>query len=277
MSVETAVEQQRRDPQAVMAELVRDGSASLPGSFSQSWGRELAQDFEQLLEEALGREGGTVPRGPRRHYFAVHPERLRGFVDLVTHPSVTDLCELMLGPRYQVVEVAFDVPLPGAVHQPWHRDFAMPEVTARERRLTSLAFNVTTVDVEPDMGPFEIAPGTHWDDGSAFGHGMFPRRNAYPRYDALGRCRHPKLGDMSVRTGLTIHRGTPNVSQRARGVLVLGVVAAEVETDVHSLAVSTAYEEALPGQVRAHLRRTVVPALTPIVQQHSIEGLVMGG
>jgi hypothetical protein len=30
-----------------------------------------------------------------------------------------------------------------------------------ERRLTSLAFNITTVDTTDEMGPFEIAPGTH--------------------------------------------------------------------------------------------------------------------
>src|SRR3954470_425701 len=31
-----------------------------------------------------------------------------------------------------------------------------------DRRITSLAFNLTGVDVTPDMGPFEIAIGTQW-------------------------------------------------------------------------------------------------------------------
>jgi ectoine hydroxylase-related dioxygenase (phytanoyl-CoA dioxygenase family) len=81
--------------------------------------------------------------------------------------------------------MGFDVPLAGAVDQPWHRDFPAPEATTRHRRLTSLAVNVTAVDTEPDMGSFEIAPGAHWDDGSSFDHGMFPARESYPRYREL--------------------------------------------------------------------------------------------
>ena len=54
-----------------------------------------------------------------------------------------------------IVELGFDVPGHGAMNQPWHRDFPMPEITRREGVLDSLAINVTCVDTEPDMGPFE--------------------------------------------------------------------------------------------------------------------------
>ncbi len=128
--------------------------------------------------------GGTVPRGPHRYYLAVHPQRIRGFLDLVTHPWVTHLSEAVLGPDYRIVELGFDVALPGAVDQPWHRDFAMPDETRYEGRLTSLAFNATTVDVSPDLAPFEIAPGTQWDTAEDFDHGMFPPRTAASRYGA---------------------------------------------------------------------------------------------
>jgi hypothetical protein len=97
--------------------------------------------------------------GPERYYVEIHPERLRGFVELATHPWVTGLCEAVLGRDYEIVEVGFDIPFPGAANQPWHRDFPAPVETTEHRRLTSLAFNVTTVDVEPEMGPLEIAPG----------------------------------------------------------------------------------------------------------------------
>jgi Phytanoyl-CoA dioxygenase (PhyH) len=261
-----------------LAEAIRrDGFAGLPGAFSRQWGERLREDFDTLFAEARAMEEGTVGRGPQRYYFSIHPERLRGFVDLVTHPTVTALCEHMLGPDYQVVETAFDVPLPGAVHQPWHRDFPMPEETRREGRLSSLAFNVTGADVTPDMGPFELAPGTQFDDGAGWRYEMFPPRSAYPRYDALASQRLPQLGDASVRTGLAVHRGTPNRSDTARPVLVLGVVAPEVDTsDAHALALSAGYYDALPAEVVRHLRATRVEALEPLRQQHSIEGLVMG-
>jgi len=255
-----------------------EGVVGLPGAFDRGWAQARREDFDVLFEEARAYEGGTVGRGPKRFYFAVHPERLRGFEALVTHEFVTGLSEHMLGPGYQVVEVAFDVPLPGAVHQPWHRDFAMPEETRASGRLSSLAFNLPAVDVTPELGPFEIAPGTHREPGDRFEHGMFPVEATWPAYEAARRQRYAKMGDMSARTGLAIHRGTPNEGSSPRPMLVLGVVAPEVDTsDAHELEFSRAYWERLPAEVRAHLRAAVVDELRPITQRHDIEGLMMGG
>ncbi len=263
------------DVPALRAAIERDGIAALPRLFPRAWAERLRLDFEAAFAEARGRERGTIARGPHRYYFAVHPEAVTGFADLAGHPVLVELFTGMLGDGYEIVELGFDVPLPGAVHQPWHRDFPAPPESA-ERRLTSLAVNVTTVDVTPEMGPIEIAPGTHWDDGGDFEHGMFPGPGARPRYDALGTHRHPQQGDASVRSGLAVHRGTPNVSPVERGVLILGVTARHVEADVHQLAVRPAYLDGLPAAVRDHLRCTVVDELRPIEQRHDIEGLVMG-
>ena len=46
------------------------------------------------------------------------------------------MCETILGPAYQIVEVGFDTPFPGASLQPWHRDFPSPPETWDGRRLT---------------------------------------------------------------------------------------------------------------------------------------------
>ncbi|MDP9418540.1 MAG: phytanoyl-CoA dioxygenase family protein [Actinomycetota bacterium] len=264
---------------AALSEAVyRDGIAGLPGLFPREWAEQLRQDFVAAFAHALSYEQGTIGRGPNRHYFAVHPQQIAGFVDLVTAPAITDLCAAMLGPDYKIVELGFDVPLPGALNQPWHRDFAAPPETTGEGRLTSLAFNVTTVDVTPDMGPFEVAPGTHWDSGADFAHEMFPQQaGQLARYDALGSRRMPRQGDVSVRTGLTIHRGTANVSERERAVLILGATTRNTKTDVHELHVTQAYFDALPEVARTHLACTIVDELRPIVQTHDIEGLMMGG
>ncbi len=108
-----------------------------------------------------------------------------------------------------------------------------------ERRLTSLAFNVTTVDTTDEMGPFEIAPGRHWDPGADFEHGMFPPRSRYPEFESLAVRKYPKVGDISARSALTVHHDTANRSSVSRPV-------------------------------------AVVEELTPITQKHTIEGLVMG-
>jgi ectoine hydroxylase-related dioxygenase (phytanoyl-CoA dioxygenase family) len=254
----------------------RDGIVGIREALPPAWADQLHEDFDALFAEARSYEGGTVNRGRNRFYFAVHPERLRGFLDLVTHPTLTALCDSLLGPHWKVVEVAFDVPLPGALHQRWHRDFPMPPETRRERRLTSLALNATTVDVTPEMGPFEIAPGTQWDDDASFEHGMFPPLDGWERYERLRRQRLARRGDVSARTGLAIHRGTPNDTDRSRPVLILGVNGPEADFSAHDLVVSRRYAESLPPEVRDRLWCRVVDRLEPIVQKHTIEGLVMG-
>ena len=96
--------------------------------------------------------------------------------------NLRTVCETMLGPDYKFVEVGFDTPFPGAKVQPWHRDFPSLPETKDDRRLTSLAFNLTTVDTTDEMGPFEVAPGTQWDRGDDFHHEQFPAQSEYARF-----------------------------------------------------------------------------------------------
>jgi hypothetical protein len=265
------------DVSADVEALYTDGITARKGAFTPEWTDRLREDIEKAFAEALARPGGAVGRGPNRYYVEIHPEQLRGFVDLVDHPWVRSLCTAVLGPDYRIVELGFDVPLEGAVNQPWHRDFPIPEETRRERRLTSLAFNVTGVDTEKDMGPFEIAPGTQWDDSPEFEHDMFPPRSHYGRYEELAVRKYPHRGDISCRTALTIHRGTRNESAKSRPVLVLGVDGPEATNGArHDAAVTRAFWESLPDRVRRHLDCPVVDELRPITQKHTIEGLVMG-
>jgi hypothetical protein len=265
------------DVSADVEALYTDGITARKGAFTPEWADRLREDIEKAFAEAMSRPDGAVGRGPNRYYVEIHPEQLRGFVDLVDHPWVRSLCTAVLGPDYRIVELGFDVPLEGAVNQPWHRDFPMPEETRRERRLTSLAFNVTGVDTEKDMGPFEIAPGTQWDDSPEFEHDMFPPKSHYRRYEQLAVRKYPQRGDISCRTALAIHRGTKNESAKSRPVLVLGVDGPEANNgDRHDTAVTRAFWESLPERVRRHLDCPVVDELEPVTQKHTIEGLVMG-
>jgi hypothetical protein len=87
----------------------------------------------------------------------------------------------------------------------------------------------------------------------------------------------PKMGDISARSALTIHRGTPNRSNRQRPALVLGVDAPSARNaERHDLQFTREYWERLPEDVRRHFTCRVVEELEPIVQAHTIEGLVMG-
>jgi hypothetical protein len=187
------------------------------------------------------------------------------------------MSEAVLGPDYEIVEIGFDTPFEGARNQPWHRDFPSPPETYEEHRITSLAFNLTGVDVTEDMGPFEIAPGTQYDDGRSWNHEMFPPKDVWPRFAERGVRKFPRQGDISCRSALTIHRGTTHPSPIARPVLVLGVDAPGAgHAALHDMMVTPAFHASLPESVRRHLVCRVTDELVPISQKHDIEGLVMG-
>jgi hypothetical protein len=268
---------QTYDPAAIMGGIYGDGMVALKGAFDRTLVQGLGEDIAGLFQEALKQPGGALNRGPQRFYVEVHPERIRAFIDIVSHPWVVAVCETVLGPDYKLVELGFDVPLPGAQNQPWHRDFPSPEETLRGRRLNSLAFNMTTVDVAEDMGPFEIAVGTQWDHGPDFDNGMFPPKSCFPRYEERAQRRMPKMGDISARSALTIHRGTANQSQKSRPTLVLGFDAPDASNaERHDLQLTRGFIETVPEEVRRHLHYRLVNTLEPIIQAHTIEGLKMG-
>ena len=229
------------EPAAIMGGLYGDGSIALAQAFSPDWADRLRKDIEALFAEAQAVPGGALPRGPARYYVEVSPERIRGFVDIATHPWFVAVCESVLGPDYRIVEVGF----------------------------------LTAVDTLPDMGPFEIAPGTQWDDLAPHGDPMFPARDLWPRYEARMQRKLPKRGDMAARSALTIHRGTANRSTSPRPMLVVGVDAPDAtNAGHHDLQVTAAYLDRLPARVRDHLTCRIVDRLTPVAQNHVIEGLM---
>ena len=266
---------QEHDPAAIMGGLYGDGIIGLKGAFSTQWADRMREDIEALFEDAKAVPGGVLPRGPNRFYAEVHPERVRGFVDIATHPWFVAVCEAVLGPDYAIVEVGFDVPFPGAADQPWHRDFPSPEATLKGRRLNSLAFNLPAVDCTLEMGALEIALGTQWDDISGSKDDMFPEPALWDRYRERMVRKLPQRGDISARSALTIHRGTANRSDTARPVLVVGVDAPDAtNADHHDLQVTRAYLDSLPPRVRDHLTYRVTDELEQVIQHHVIDGLL---
>jgi hypothetical protein len=128
------------------------------------------------------------------------------------------------------------------------------------------------------MGPFEIAPGTHLEPGLDFEAQMFPPPSEWARYAAAAVRSRPRMGDVSARSALTIHRGTANRSASSRPVLVMGVDAPGAGHDaLHDPMVTPEWWAAAPAIVREHLHCRVVDELVPIVQKHQIDGLLRSG
>lgn len=274
-------------------EIYEHGITGLPNILPVQWADELDVDVGLQFIDALKIEGGegVAFRGWSRFYIELYPERLRGFLEMVTHPAIMELSREVLGEDYQIVELGADIPLPGAPEQPPHRDFPLPEPTRLQRRLTSLCFNASTVDVTPSMGPFNIAPGTHFDDGSDFVKEMFPVGEKKEAYNQRMVARLARRGSVSVRSGLTIHRGSKN-NDRMRPVIILGVVSPEDRAHTATvlerpedyspptLKMSQEYYDSLTATLKPHLSCEIVADTTanlpPLKTPHSIEGLVMG-
>jgi hypothetical protein len=259
----------------ILGGLYGEGIIGLACAFAPELADRLHAEIMTIFAEVRDIPGGALPRGPARWYVEIQPERLSDFAAIASHPWFVAVCEAVLGRDYRIIEVGFDIPFPGAADQPWHRDFAVPEATTRDRRLNSLAFNLTTIDTRPEHGPFEIAPGTQWDEFAGCAKGMFPPEHLWPRYEALAVRKLPRRGDISARSALTVHRGTANRSNEPRPVLVIGVDAPDATNGAHhDLQATATWLAGLPAQVGDHLPARIVERLEPVVQAHVIEGLL---
>lgn len=286
----TVTSPQHAEAATLIDTIYRDGIVGVPNLLSVEWADQLDADLKREFMNALSTPGGAAPRGWNRFYFEPYPERVPGFLELITHPLIVDFSTEMFGHDYQIVELGSDIPLPGAVDQPWHRDFPMPPET-REGRLSSVCLNASTVDVTPDMGPFQIAPGTQFNPGDDFDGGMFPDESRYPEYLSRMQSKLGKRGTVSIRSGLCMHRGSRSQNtSRLRPVAIVGMVSQECgavterrthpdDPHVPRLRVSQQYLDSLPEEVVRHLSYEVVAAterdLPPHFTHHTFEGLKM--
>ena len=148
-----------------------------------------------------------------------------------------------------------------------------------------------SVDVTPDMGPFQIVPGTQFEPGDDFDGGMFPDESRYADYEERMESRFGKRGSVSIRSGLALHRGSRSSNRgRLRPVAIVGIVSQEDravrkrlsdpdDPDVPRLRVSQRYLDSLPADLVPHLSYEVVADteknLPPHFTHHTFEGLKM--
>ena len=149
------------------------------------------------------------------------------------------------------MEIGFDVPFQGARNQPWHRDFPSPPETYEGRRITSLAFNLTGVDVTQDMGPFEIATGHPVRRRARLEARDVPARRRLAAVRRARRSEVPADGRHLLPVGADDPPRAPqHDSPIARPVLVLGVDAPGAgHAELHDMMVTPDFHDALPESV----------------------------
>ena len=265
------------DAADIMGGLYGDGIIGLKGAFSTDFADRMREDIETLFEEARQVPGGALPRGPERFYVEVQPERIRGFVDIVTHPWFVAVCEAVLGPDYRIVEVGFDIPFPGR---------RRPALAPRLRRAGSdhQGAPAELARLQPDRGRHQAGAwarsrsrsGTQWDQFDGCPRACSRRASSGRATSRRAVQKLPQRGDISARSALTIHRGTANRSNEARPVLVVGVDAPDATNAAASRPAG--HPRLCSRRCRRgcsdHLTYRVVDQLETVVQHHVIEGLL---
>ncbi|MFN7140604.1 MAG: phytanoyl-CoA dioxygenase family protein, partial [Limisphaerales bacterium] len=133
------------------------------------------------------------------------------------NPVILGILNRIFVQEYVMVQLGTDIPLHGSDYQEIHRDYRPLFTDDFVTPLYALAVNFPLVDVTEENGPLQMARGTH----------------LLPRDVGLEKVRkreipmesfHMRRGDVSIRTPLALHRGTPNRTRIPRPMIVMGYV-----------------------------------------------------
>jgi ectoine hydroxylase-related dioxygenase (phytanoyl-CoA dioxygenase family) len=197
-------------------ETVQDGFCILRDHIPKEKLKRWSEEFRPLLETHIEREGHMQNRGPGRYYVTLPFDR--PFVDeeIFCDPDVLAIVENLVGADFTMVQLATDTPLRGSDFQDIHRDAPplFPE-WGRETPAFQLAVNFPLIDVTPENGPFEVARGTHRVTKE---EGMRMIESGERPLEAVLLA----AGDVMIRDVRGLHRGTPNLTDVPRPMVVIG-------------------------------------------------------
>lgn len=194
----------------------RDGFVILRNHFSRKKLQQWADDFRPLLAAQVEREKDSPNRGAQRFYVTLP------FIEPYADPhfyedeDVLAIVEGLVGKDFVMCQLATDTPLLGSDYQDLHRDSPplFPEWN-QETPAFQLAVNFPLVDVTPELGPFEVARGTHMVSKA---EAMRRLEQGEAKLEAI--CL--SLGDVMIRDVRGLHRGTPNRTKEPRPMVVIG-------------------------------------------------------
>lgn len=242
------------DLDRLAADLERDGICRVPGLIPREKVERWREAFDRLVEARRGTPGGLAPRGTARHYLTLPWVEPFADPDVFANPTVLGVLDRVLAQEYVLVQLGADVAEPGAEYQEVHRDYRPLFADDVVTPLYALAVNFPLVEVTPENGPFEMARRTH----------------VLPREEGLARVESGELpleqflaepGDVTIRTPLALHRGTPNVAAAPRPMIVLGYAMHWLHTPNVELNVPRRLFASWPEETRRLLRCNVVDDL----------------
>ena len=179
--------------------------------------RDWARAFAPMLAAQIEKERDNPNRGAQRFYVTL--PFMGTFANPAIHedPDILAIVERVAGADPVMCQLASDTPLKGSDFQDWHADTPLlfPETDNNDTPSFQIAVNFPLVDVNDDNGPFETTYGTHRMRKSEVMTGIASGAIAQHRLKMA-------LGDVMIRDVRAVHRGTPNVTDVARPMVVIG-------------------------------------------------------
>lgn len=214
-----------RQKQLWLTELHLNGFVVLPRFLPVDLVEAMRDELAPLLEAEHAKAeqndwGQGRARGRLSLHIAPYADILKGTLTDARYranPVIEELVDAILGQGrwkrgWTVVEAVWR----GAAHMSWHSDQKIedtPDIDAPHQPLR-LTFNIPLVDFTWASGAIELIPGSH----------RLPRRFGSEAnlldLPNIHWVRPPLvLGDAMLRDGNTLHRGSPNLTDRVRPML----------------------------------------------------------
>lgn len=228
--------------------VLRDGFCVLRGHFPKEILRSWREAFTPLLEAHIEREGHLQNRGAARYYVTLPFTAPFSDSLIFEDEDILAIVELLAGEDPVMCQLATDTPLIGSVYQDIHRDAPplFPE-TGQETPPFQLAVNFPLVDVNVENGPLEVARRTH----------LISKEEGLRQLAAGDVKLEPitmSLGDVIIRDVRGLHRGTPNLTEHPRPMVVIGYSRRWLFRPEVSIRIPRAALEGLSARARRLLR-----------------------
>lgn len=197
-------------------EVKRDGLCVLREHFPKEKLLKWCESFAPLLTEHIKQQSELENRGKARYYVTLPFENTFADEEIFADADILSIVENLIGKDFTMCQLATDTPLYGSEYQEIHRDAPplFPELE-QETPAFQLAVNFPLVDVSVENGAFEVARGTH----------LLTKEEGLKMIESGETKIEPitmNLGDVMIRDVRGLHRGTPNLTDEPRPMVVVG-------------------------------------------------------
>jgi ectoine hydroxylase-related dioxygenase (phytanoyl-CoA dioxygenase family) len=220
-----------------IAELQQHGFCILRDHFSHRLIHDCRQAFLPVLSQYLTANTGRANRGTHRHFLAMPFNPPCFAPEFFFDSEILTIVRRVMDERVVADQWGCDVPVLGSdtqnIHVVYQRPL-FPETPDVTLPAYMLVVSFGLIEITPALGPIEIAPGTH----------------RIPRSEALRAIECGQIpmfsvtlniGDVLIRHPWALHRGTPNLTQTPRPLLIIRYVRrwyADSSRDVSSIPLS---------------------------------------